>query len=277
MEIPNSYLAVAPIIIASPTPRCGTTLLQRLFCSSDNAFVYGEDLAHHVRTLTNFVIGIKQSFDATGAESDADIERALAGTLTDWRPGLMAPSAVMLKAWVEIYYQIPLALAAHGAKIGRPLWGFKRPDFTRDQLRAFLLLMPKAKVIYVYRRLEDALKSAKSRRFVNTDEEVAAFCARWAKNMAEALELRTDQRVLFVGYETLVATRDVQPLEAFTGATGMKPREFETKVNTFAGDEGSGHSPTQYIAPAPLTATDLASIRAHAGPMLDQLYGTVAA
>ncbi|HZZ88064.1 MAG TPA: hypothetical protein VFE13_06980, partial [Caulobacteraceae bacterium] len=102
-------------------------------------------------------------------------------------------------------------------------------------------------------------------------------CARWARHMAEALELRADPRVLFVCYETFVAARDMRLLETFTGATGMKAREFETKVNTFAGDERAGYSPTQYIPPAPLTAADLVAIRTHAGPMLDQLYGAAAA
>ena len=173
MEVPSRYLELAPIIVASPTPRCGTTLVQRLFCSSQNAFVYGEDLGHHIRTLTTFTVGIKQSVVQTGHQSVAVIAVALAGTLNDWRPGMMAPSAVMLKAWVEIYYQIPLALAQHGQTIGRPLWGFKHPDFTRDLLRAFLMMMPQSKVIYIYRNLGDSLKSAKARRFVNTDEEIA--------------------------------------------------------------------------------------------------------
>ena len=32
-----------PIIVTSPTIRSGTTLLQRLLCSSGNALVYGEE------------------------------------------------------------------------------------------------------------------------------------------------------------------------------------------------------------------------------------------
>ena len=39
LDIPNAYLAAAPVIVTSPTTRCGTTLVQRLLCASDNAFV----------------------------------------------------------------------------------------------------------------------------------------------------------------------------------------------------------------------------------------------
>ena len=278
LEVPNRYLALAPVIVTAPTPRCGTTLIQRLFGASDNAFLYGEEVGHHIRTLTNFLVGLIQQFDRTGPANDADFERALAGTLTDWRPGLMAPSQVMLKGWVETYYQLPMALAEFGASIRRPIWGFKGPDYPRDQLRAFLMLMPKAKVIYVFRRLDDALKSAKARRFVTDEAGVAAFCATWAKNLSEVMALGQDERILFVRYEELVSARaaHIQAFETFTGARGLKPEAFETKVNTFEGDEADGRSPTQYIAPAELTDSDLAAIEAAAGPLMAELYPTPA-
>ena len=75
----------------------------------------------------------------------------------------------------------------------------------------------------------------------------------------------------------MVARRDVSALEAFTGAIGIQARAFDTKVNTFAGHEADGYSPTQYIPPAPLTDADVASIRTHAGHILDQLYGPLEA
>jgi hypothetical protein len=274
LEVPNRYLALAPVIVSAPTPRCGTTIVQRLLSASSNAFLYGEEVGHHIRTLTNFMVGLINQFDQIGAASDEDFRRALAGELTDWRPGLMPPVSVMMKGWVETFYQLPLALAEHGAAIGRPIWGFKGPDYTRDQLRAFLMLLPRARVVYVFRHLAEALKSAKARRFAVTDEEVAAYCARWAANMREVVELRTDARLLFLRYEDLATDEAaiLRLLENFTGAQGIDPTVLRVKVNTYAGDAAQGHSPTQYIAPAELTAADEAAIRQHAGPILDQLY-----
>ena len=40
INLPDRYLTAAPVIVTSPTTRCGTTLVQRLLCASDNAFVY---------------------------------------------------------------------------------------------------------------------------------------------------------------------------------------------------------------------------------------------
>jgi len=278
LDIPNRYLSLSPVIITAPTARCGTTLVQRLLCTGANSFLYGEEVGLHIRTLTGYLIGLIQQFGRDGAAADAEFERALAGSQDDWRPGLMPPTAVMLKAWIETYYQIPSALADFGASIGRPIWGFKGPDYARDMLKAFLTLMPKARIIYVYRDLNEALKSAKARRFVTTDEEVAAFCAKWSTNMREVADLRSDARVLFLKYENLIADRAaaVAAVEAFTGAGGLKADVFDVKVNTFQGDEARGFSPTQYIAPAELTDADRAAITAHAGSIMAALYGGLA-
>jgi len=276
LDVPNRYAALSPVIITAPTARCGTTLVQRLLCTGDNSFLYGEEVGLHIRTLTGYLIGLIQQFERGGAAADAEFERALAGDQANWSPGLMPPTEVMLKAWIETYYQIPTALADYGQSIGRPIWGFKGPDYARDMLRAFLMLMPKARIIYVFRDLSEALKSAKARRFATTDEEVAAFCAKWATNMREVSDLRTDARVLFLKYEDLIADRaaSTAAVEAFTGATGLKADVFDVKVNTFVGDEARGFSPSQYIAPAELNATDRVAITAHAGPVMAALYGT---
>jgi len=276
IDVPNRYLALSPVIITAPTARCGTTLVQRLLCTGENSFLYGEEVGLHIRTLTGLVLSLIQQFERGGEAADAEFQRALAGDQDDWRPGLMPPTQVMLKAWMETYYQIPSALAEHGANIGRPVWGFKGPDYARDMLRAFLMLMPRARIIYVLRDLNEALKSAKARRFVTTDEEAQAFCARWATNMREVLDLRTDPRMLFLKYEDLVANpkATVAAIEAFTGATALDGKVFDIKVNTFKGDEARGFSPTQYIAPADLNDADRAAVAAHAGDILAALYGT---
>ena len=275
VDVPNHYLALSPVIITAPTARCGTTLVQRLLCTGDNSFVYGEEVGLHVRTLTGFLIGLIQQFERGGEAADAEFVRAITGDQSHWNPGLMPPTEVMLKAWIETYYQIPAALADFGRSIGRPVWGFKGPDYARDMLKAFLMLMPRAKIVYVFRDLAEALKSAKARRFATTDEEVAAFCVNWATNMREVAELRGDARVLFLKYEEFIAdsAAAVAAIETFTGAKGLKPEVFEVKVNTFKGDEGRGFSPTGYIAPSDLSEADRAAIATHAGATMAEHYG----
>ena len=275
LAVPDRYLALSPLVITSPTPRCGTTLAQRLLTASSNSFVYGEEVGHQLRTLTTWLIGLLRQFEQTYPSVDPDFQRALAGTLTDWRPGLTAPTEVMRRAWIETYYQLPYTLSEFSASVGRPVWGFKTPAYTRDMIRAMFSLLPRTKVIYLIRNLHDVLKSAKARRFLTTDEEVRKFCAEWAQNIREMVELAADERVLFLKYEDLLARRDdhLKLLELFTGAQDLDPRPFDLKVNTFRGAEAEGHSPTQYIAPMELTAADLEAVESEAGPVIAHFYG----
>ncbi len=278
LDVPNRYLAVAPIIITSPTPRCGTTLVQRLVSSSENAFVYGEEVGNQIKTLTAWFVGQLQFIERMGGVLDADFNSALAGNLDAWRPGLTPPAAIMTKVWVETFYQMPFLLSSHAGSIGRPLWGFKHPSYDRDTIKAMLSFMPQARVIYVFRNLFDVLSSAKARKFVNTRNQTIKFCAQWAKNMNEAAELAQDERILFVKYEDLIQRRAdyVRLLEMFTKAENIKVDTFDTKLNTYKGDKAKGHSPVQYIDPAKLTKTDRATVLDEAGPVLTHLYGDLA-
>jgi hypothetical protein len=278
IAVPDRYLALAPIIVTSPTERCGTTLVQRLLSATSNGFLYGEEVGLHINALTGFFVGLLQHFEKNGAALDADFQRALAGTLVDWRPGLMPPTDVMLRAWVETYYQIPMALSDYSRAVGRPVWGFKGPSYSRDTIKALLSMMPRAKVIYIFRNPFDVLKSAKARRFVVTDEDAVAFCSKWATNMNEVSALRQDARIMFLKYESLLEKpkNHIRLLEQFTGTENVNERIFDVKINTFVGEAADGHSPKQYIEPAVLTAADHAAVNAKAGPLIAQLYADLA-
>ena len=274
LEVPNRYLALAPIVVTSPTARCGTTLVQRLLTASQNGFVFGEEIGNQIRVLTTWFVGEMQRVDRSGAAIDEEFVQALEGRSADWRPGLLPPSSVLMKAWVETYYQMPSVLAQYADSIGRPQWGFKYPGLTRDAIKAFLQLMPQARVVYVFRNLYDVLKSAKARRFVNTPEETVEFCAQWATNMNEIAPLIGNDRITFLKYEDFVTQREahVQFLEQRLGVTGLDVSVFEAKINTFKGAEEGGFSPSGYIEPVDLSEADRATISETAGPVLERLY-----
>ena len=274
LTVPDRYLAAAPVIVTSPTQRCGTTLVQRLLTASDNGFIYGEQTGTEFKTLTGWFMGQLKFVEEHGEALQAEFDKALAGDFSEWRPRQTPPPSVILQTWVEIFYQMPYALAQQGEAVGRPIWGFKYPAYTRDTLKAILSLLPRSKVLYVFRNLVDVLKSAKSRQFVNTPEETADFCAAWATNLTEVSDMAQDERILFIRYEDMVAQREdhVRLLELVTGVTGMDPRVFGSKINTFLGDAERGYSPTQYIEPSALNEADRAAIRDKAGSVMERLY-----
>lgn len=278
LDVPDKYLALAPVIVTAPAPRSGTTLVQRLLTASDNGFIYGEEIGSQMKTLLTLFFAQLQMLDQRGAQLDADFADALAGNLQKWRPFLTAPAGVMQQAWTETFYQLPYTLARHGEAVGRPVWGFKFPSYSRDLMRGLLSLMPNARIVYVFRSLPETLMSAKARRFVTTPEQTTAFCADWAKNLSEASELAQDQRVLFLKYESLLQQPDahLELLSLFAGVTGVDATELATKINTFEGETTAGHSPTQYIEPVELTDQDRALIDEHAGAVMTALYGSAA-
>lgn len=274
LNLPEPLLAAAPVIVTSPTTRCGTTLVQRLLCASDNAFVYGEEIGNQFRAMAGLFAAQIRYCEANGAAMDDSFRLAMAGALRDWRPGLTPPAQIIVDAWTAAFYQLPLTLQGFGQSVGRPIWGFKWPGCPIETVRTFLTLMPGAKVVYVLRNAADALASAKARRFVCSSEDAGRYCAEWARSVKGYAAMADDPRLMIIKYEDLIADRDLglQALSAFTGAQNMRRSEFDLKVNTFEGDEAQGHSPTQYIAPEPLTEADRAALRAEAGEVMAQLY-----
>lgn len=249
--------------------------MQRLISSSANAFVYGEEIGAHVKALGDWLIGMIANLEQNEEKLESDFTRALAGQLQDWRPGLPPPPRVMLRAALETFFQAPAAIADFGVSIGRPLWGFKWPSYSADHLRLLLALMPRSKVVYVFRRPLDTLKSAKARRFVTSLEEVEGFCRTWAKNFGEVMKMAQDKRFLPLCYEDLCADppANCRRLEAFTGARGIQLRVFDVRVNTFVGEAAEGRSPTQYIQPQALTADERDLVTTLADPAAALFYG----
>lgn len=274
LDIPNAYAGVAPLIITSPATRCGTTLAQRLISASDNAFIYGEEIGNQIKELTNQFLSVIQYCEGNEAALAEDFRQAFEGSLTDWRPGLAPPAPVMLKTWVETYYQLPAQLAAFGQSVGRPVWGFKWPAYPPLMVSALLTLMPHAKVLYVLRNPVDALQSAKARRFVQSPQEAAGFCAAWRAHFEAFRSMPPDPRVLWVKYEDLLAEkhRSLAAIEAFTGVRNIRHDAFAVKVNTYRGEAAQGRAPTQYIEPEILTDAEFEAVRAHVAPILAQVY-----
>jgi hypothetical protein len=274
LNLSQRQLAAAPVIVTSPSTRCGTTLVQRLLCASDNAFVYGEEIGNQFRALAGLFAAQIRYGELNGEAMDNAFYLAMAGGLREWRPGLTPPAQILLNAWTETFYQLPLALGAFGGAMGRPIWGFKWPGCGPEIVRTLMLLMPQARVVYVLRNAADALASAKARRFVVTADEAARFCAAWSRNLAGFEAMAGDPRLLILKYEDLIADREqaLAALSAFTGAANIRRSEFGLKVNTFEGDEAEGHAPGQYIAPAPLTAADRAALAAEAGAAMARHY-----
>jgi hypothetical protein len=83
-SLPQGISKLAPIVISSPTTRSGTTLLQRLLCSSDNAIVYGEVCSSDLDLYLNFFINRAMMYQFNRAKLDSSLEMFKQGEVNDW-------------------------------------------------------------------------------------------------------------------------------------------------------------------------------------------------
>lgn len=275
-NLPSHLAAITPVVITSPTTRCGTTLMQRLFCSGANSICYGEDMGLAMSMMGNVLNNMLATLPPLKDELNSQRDAVIKGDTGSWTPNLMPDVDGYLNCWIEMYYKVPNFLQQYSASVDRPVWAIKYPGMEIETILSVRSYFPNSKVIYIFRHVEQALMSAKARQFVTTTEEAGGFCLQWRENLLSVSEHVADDNILFVKYEDMIAQprEHIAMFEAFTGAQGLQESVFATKVNTFAGDEDEGRSGDQYITPEAISDEEREMMDALAGPALAQLYKT---
>ena len=271
-SLPQGISKLSPIVISSPTTRSGTTLLQRLLCSSDNAIVYGEVCSSDLDLYLNFFINRAMMYQFNRAKLDSSLAAFKQGEVNDWILDLMPDLDGYLAAlgnacFAGIDYCRQAAL-----EMNRPVWGFKYPGWTPVVLNALRQMMPGFKLLYIHRDLLDCVKSEKARGNLSSLEEFKGYCVSWTQNLEFVLGLKDQQNVLLVNYADLVGKPEqtIQSISGFSGATNIQPSVLNVKVNTFK-DANSSH--TGYVAPAELSAEELNVVESLGSSLRQTLYG----
>jgi hypothetical protein len=256
-------LGGAPLLVAAPTTRCGTTLVQRLLDSSSNALVLGEGVAQalleHVEAYA-----ARAPLLARAAEQRADLERALRKE-PFWCPHLTADVPGFVALFREALERFVRFHEGEAHAHGRTLWGAKLPTVPVERVRTLRAVLPGSKVIYVVRDLVAAAASAKARRFLRVPSDFERFAERWQAGVIGIEALRADSHVLVLRYEDLVRGGGgaLRELADFTGARDLDPAVLRARVNTWSGAAADGHAPSGYVAPAELDEDELAALERH--------------
>ena len=238
-----------PLIVTAPTIRCGTTLLQRLICSSSDALLFGEPAANDLGMALRLIRAQTALYASQRDEFAGSLEAFTSGNRNDWMIDLMPDVDGYTRAIAEGFLQ-PLAYCRDFARrAGRRVWGVKYPGWTAEVLRLILETMPRAKMIYIHRDIVPVLRSAKARGSLRR-AEVKPFCEQWSANMRGAMALPPSERLLMLSYEELIAEPEatLQRLESFAGLAGIDRAVMAKRVNAWSDEEGSS-----YIAPAELS------------------------
>lgn len=270
----------APLLVAAPTTRCGTTLVQRLLNSSENALVFGEGVFAALRALAALAREQLDEHGARSAQQRVDLARALRGEQF-WCPHLMPDVAGYLDAWRGALDGLVRFHEREARALGRPLWGAKHPKVSAEELELLRELIPGARIVYVTRDVFAVIRSAKARRFLRTLPEVGDYARRWAENVLGArTAFRDAPGVFFLRHEDLERNRTeaLARLAAFTGARGMRAEVLDVRVNTWSGTR-EGQAPDQYVAPLELSGEERSAIERAAGEAIavQAALGAVAA
>jgi Sulfotransferase family len=257
-----------PLVITAPTIRSGTTLLQRLLCSSSKALIYGEPCAQDLEFFLHLYTCKAQQYDCRREEVSTSLRKVLSGEVNDWIPTLMPDVKEYLKALGQGAFSGISYCRDYAIQAGRPFWGFKHPGWNPVTVRLMRTLMPRSRFIFIHRDLKDCLKSAKthgsSYGATYSKDDIREFCRSWAENSNYMLTLSGESTVLSLRFQDLVT--DPQPtltkLAEFTGIDDMDPMVLDRKINTWVGEANPIPSSDGYFRPAELDEYDWQMINA---------------
>jgi Sulfotransferase family len=255
-----------PLVITAPTIRSGTTLLQRLLCSSPKALIYGEPCAQDLEFFLNLYVFKLTQYNSRTEEASMALERVLNGDVNDWIAGLMPEISGYLRAMGCAAFSGISYCRDHAISVGRPVWGFKHPAWNPATIRLMRDVMPRSRFIFIHRKFDDCLKSAKAQGITYSKSQVEEFCRSGAENRAYMLSLKEEPSVLLLDYEDLITEprSTMQKLANFTSIGDMNPDVLNHKVNTWVGEDYVMQSKTGYFQPAELDDCDQQIINATA-------------
>lgn len=243
-----------PLFIVSPTPRCGTTLMQRLFNSSRKIVVFGEDKVLY-QSIPHMLYLLRARFPR---EKDLQAVRmSFKDNSEFWSNDLVAPTEELLKASVNWAQEIFSIYAQNAQVLGAAAWGAKFPLHNFAHISTYLDYFENCRVLCIYRKLEDVIRSCKTRGWIQSTKDLQKFCMQWKENSMAAMQEKRENFLLF-SYEELCndSENTLKKLESFSGIDGIDRSVLKRKINTW---KGSG----SYLSPQELSDREKSFVRGY--------------
>jgi hypothetical protein len=257
-------IELKPILITSPTIRCGTTLLQRLLCSSSNALIYGEEIGKDLELQLQIFVARKMVYSHSRQRFASSLDRVMQGDANDWIPDLMPDIDGYLEALRQGSFAGLAYCKQHAENNDRQLWGFKQPGWQPHLIRMLFGAMPGTSLIYIFRDLADCVRSAKAWGELHDEAETQQFCAQWAGHMTFMQQWQHSNPVLMLSYEDLLREpmQAIERLRNFLPFEGINIDVLEHKINNMTEGVDTRRDHLNYIEPAALTALETGFIEA---------------
>jgi hypothetical protein len=258
-----------PIIIAAPTQRCGTTLIQRALNSTKQAIVYGENF-HLVENIPEIVANIETNLDVKVERTTSSREQLILGRY-DQDLSALYPDYGAYAALIKAkFFDLLNFYAAESVRHGFARWGVKNQITNLNGFLSLVRLVPNLTCVIVYRDIGEVIRSHKARfpRTLSTLNDYRAYGARWARNYRVLRSFR-GPGCLHIEHRDLVQSPDffIDRLEKICGISGIDRAVFTRKINvspiidTLTLDEAeSGYRP-----PADLSVEEYEAVMSTAG------------
>jgi hypothetical protein len=262
---------IAPILITSPSQRSGTTLMVRLLNSSPNALIYGESAANDISFLLNQLTHRKLVLQFDKNKRDLELQSMLTGNVNQWIPDLLPKIDDYLKSMEKAFLMHIDFFQEYAEKENRNIWGIKQPGWTGGNINVLRSCLPRAKVVYIYRAMEDCVKSAKGIQMINNFNDSKIFLEGYLQSYNTVMQIPDSEKLLKISFTDLIKKPKeiISKIEAFTGALGIDEKIIEKKVNTYYGDDRSPKSNDGYITPLELTENEIKLIKEAKGKMIN--------
>jgi hypothetical protein len=261
-DMPDGVLDLDPVIITSPLPRSGTTLLQRLLCSAPNTLIYGERAAQELEFFLNIHAYKMQEHAARREPNRRLLSSVLQGEVNDWILDLTPDTDGYLRALQQAAFA-GIAYCRDFARVhDRPVWGFKYPAWSPVVLRILRRMLPRTRLLFITRDILPALRSAKAQHMIDTPQQLHELCQGWLSSLSYLAELAHDVSVMTVRYEDLVGQPEetLAAIATFSGAQQMDRSILEHRINTWRGQELAAQSGDGYVRPVELSEAEMRAV-----------------
>jgi hypothetical protein len=267
------FARAAPLLILSPTPRCGSTLLQRAINQAEGAIVYGENtiLVEH---LPQIVFGNLRNFGPKTQVVDATLKAFLAGNKGMDASALFPDYAEYRRLLIGFFFRLTEFYRAQAEASGYARWGLKHQMLDAAKVKHFLALLPEWRGVALYRDVVAVARSARARWPENfrTPAQCKAFGTRWRMNL-RYLRTLDAARSLLVRYEDLIGPEQESWIARIEAHLGLKlsRQAFEKKVNAHVFDLKAGKPGETYRPPVDLPGPMATALLQGAEPLYSRI------
>ena len=222
-----------PVFLLSAGWRSGSTLLQRLICSSGEIVIWGEPLGD-AAVIPRMADSLRVLSRDWPPDRSLAPDMDLASFSGNWIANI-APPIHDFRMAHRAFLQEWLAVPAR-ERYGVQRWGLKEVRLTIEHARYLKWLFPDARFVFIYRNLNDAYRSWRGNTWASAwpgyfSWSPVAYARHWKLLLSGYLDGWRQVDGFLIRYEDLVDDKiDLQALAAYIGIQKIDESVLQEKI-----------------------------------------------